>query len=184
MKCKIIIITDIFSPSFVQLEPHRAGTPSKSPGSSAKSPGNPRHIANAQKKLEYLFLLEQAVFLLLSQGTLYLLDPTIETQDKQVLKKYLSNALVRLLSHVICLHVSCDSLFLSCDPTQDHFSNDLLRNFTRKGLPSPKSATPTSRGHTHFQDSTSSKGSSLSFTDSQEQRLFKMADLFAKQFFR
>lgn len=71
--------------------------------------------------------------------------------------------------------------------SQGNFTADLLRNFTRKGAPSPvrtKLLVPP-RGHTHsLQDSFSGKGSSLSFSDTSEQAIFKVADMFSKQFFR
>lgn len=81
---------------------------------------------------------------------------------------------------------------IMCNIMQDQFSAGLLRNFHRKGLPSPKSATPPGRGHIHslitgsslHDSSASSKASSLCFSDSSEQAIFKLADSFAKQFFR
>jgi hypothetical protein len=79
---------------------------------------------------------------------------------------------------------------ISLNVMQDQFSSGLLRNFHRKGLPSPKSATPPGRGHIHslitgtslHDSSASSKASSLCFSDSSEQAMFKLADSFAKQF--
>ena len=72
---------------------------------------------------------------------------------------------------------------------QGNFSADLLRNFTRRGAPSPGGGTkmtPPSRSHAiSLQDSFSSgKGTSLVFSDTSEQAIFKLADSFSKQFFR
>ena len=69
------------------------GTPSKSPN---KSPAHPRTIANAQKRSDLLCLLEHSVIMLLSQATRYLVDYSVESHDKQVLKKELANELVSL----------------------------------------------------------------------------------------
>ena len=69
------------------------GTPSKSP---SRSPGQQRTpLASSQRKrAEYLCLLEHAVMVLLSQALCYLANPSIDTHDKQVLKKELANELV------------------------------------------------------------------------------------------
>ena len=75
----------------LQLESHKLGTPFRSPSRS------PRAAVVNKKKTDYLLFLEQAVFLLLSQATRYLIDPSVDIHDKQVLKKELANELV---SHV------------------------------------------------------------------------------------
>ena len=71
-----------------QLEPHKLGTPYRSPSRS------PRAAVVNKKKTDYLLFLEQSVFLLLSQATRYLVDPSVDVHDKQVLKKELANELV------------------------------------------------------------------------------------------
>ncbi len=78
-------------PSSFQLDPHRVGTPSRSP---SKSPMHPHALASAQRRAEYLYLLEQVVILLLSQSSRYLVDPSIDVHDKQVLRKELAHELV------------------------------------------------------------------------------------------
>ena len=83
-------------PPLLQLEPHKVNTPSpgrsprRSPG---RSPSQSRSL-NVQRKAEYLHLLEIAVATLLSQAIRYLVDPGIDPQDKQVLKKGLASELV------------------------------------------------------------------------------------------
>ena len=80
----------------LQLESHKLGTPFRSPSRS------PRAAVINKKKTDYLLFLEQAVFLLLSQATRYLIDPSIDIHDKQVLKKELANELVsHVTGHVI-----------------------------------------------------------------------------------
>lgn len=49
-----------------------------------------------QKRTEYLCFLEQAVVVLLSQATRYLIDPAVQPHDKLQLKKELANELVRI----------------------------------------------------------------------------------------
>lgn len=148
-----------------KLDPPRVGTPSRSP---TKSPSMPRSAASAQKRAEYLCFLEQVVVVLLSQATRYLVDPATPTHDKLQLKKELANEL-------------------------SYFSADLLRNFTRKGAPSPvrtRLSIPSqdhTHPHPHPMDSFSSlggKGGSLGFSTSSDQAIFKLADAFSKQFFR
>ena len=81
-----------------QLEPHRVGTPSKSPGRSPSTSSLPHpHSLTHYKRGVYLCFLERAILLLLSQATLYLVDPSVESHDKQVLKKKLANELVSVM---------------------------------------------------------------------------------------
>ena len=72
--------------------------------------------------------------------------------------------------------------------SQGNFCQSLLLNFSRKGAPSPHSAhrtmTPISSSHTTLQDSLSGRASSHSFSDTPEQGLFKLADMFAKNLTR
>lgn len=178
---------------FHQLDPHKVGTPSRSPSKS------PLHI---QKRTEYLCLLEQAVILLLSQSTRYLVDPSIDVHDKQVLKKELANELVSwaqllvmtsssdvihiTLSNVIIITSFSDDIIISY--LQSNFSHLLLLNFSRKGAPSPgktPTTAPTLLGSSLvLHDGSSGKTSSLTFSETSEQGIFRLADSFAKHFFR
>lgn len=81
------------------MDPPRAGTPSRSP---VRSPSINRSPASLQKRAELLGFLEQAVVVLLSQATRYLIDPALQSHDKLQLKKELANELV--------------SAFLTCLP--------------------------------------------------------------------
>ena len=69
---------------------------------------------------------------------------------------------------------------------QGNFLSALLRHFTRKGAPSPLSARSRvaaySAGTLLSHDASSSRTSSLCFTDSEEQAVFRLADNFVKQF--
>ncbi len=73
---------------------------------------------------------------------------------------------------------------------QSNFSQSLLLNFTRKGAPSPHSmshrtlTTPLSSSSISFQDNLSGRTSSHSFSDTLEQGIFKLADMFAKNLTR
>ena len=98
--CPIYLILSLslsLSPLSQQLEPHRLGTPYRSPSRS------PRAAAVNKKKGDYLLFLEQSVFLLLSEATRYLVDPSVEVHDKQVLKKELANELVSCLQGYVCM---------------------------------------------------------------------------------
>ena len=66
---------------------HPLPLPLRSP--SGRSPTNIQ-----QTRTKYLGFLEQAVIVLLSQATRYLIDPEVSTQDKLQLKKELANELV------------------------------------------------------------------------------------------
>lgn len=101
----------------LQLDPRRSSlTPSKSPGhlssSPLKSPVTPAlprssryggvgggvYVTSAhQRRCEILFLLEQAVVLLMSQSLRYLLDGSVDPHDKQVLRKELAGELVGIV---------------------------------------------------------------------------------------
>ena len=47
--------------------------------------------------------MEQVVLLLLSQAVRYLIDPTVDDHDKQLLKRELSSELVSLADALQCL---------------------------------------------------------------------------------
>ena len=160
----------------------------------------PRSAASTQKRAEYLCFLEQVVVVLLSQATRYLVDPATPTHDKLQLKKELANELVCRGRRgregegegpgPTSFHFLSLNFFV-----QSYFSADLLRNFTRKGAPSPvrtRLSIP-SQDHTHPHphphpmdsfSSLSGKGGSLGFSTSSDQAIFKLADAFSKQFFR
>ncbi|KAL5487078.1 hypothetical protein EMCRGX_G019637 [Ephydatia muelleri] len=117
-------------------------------------PASSRDLASVQKRAEVLCLLEHAIIVLLSQATRYLVDPSVDPHAKQILKKELANEL-------------------------EHFCQELILSLTRKaGVPSPGSSnilkTP-SAGLLHE----SRSGALLA-----EQRIFKLAELFAKQFLK
>ena len=59
-----------------------------------RSPSINRSPASLQKRAELLGFLEQAVVVLLSQATRYLIDPSVLSHDKLQLKKELANELV------------------------------------------------------------------------------------------
>lgn len=70
---------------------------------------------------------------------------------------------------------------------QDTFSHGLLRNFSRKGVPSPSSSSFRSSSNAPpslLHDSSSGKTSSLVFNESCEQGIFRLADNFAKHYLR
>jgi len=136
--------------------------------------------------------MEQVVLLLLSQAVRYLIDPTVDSRDKQLLKRELSSELVSLLTFSAFSYSSLLS--------QSNFLIALLRHFTRKGAPSPLAARSrgysaatlllsshdaSSRSHdalSRSHDASSSRTSSLCFSDGEEQAVFKLADNFVKQF--
>ena len=121
------------------------------------------------------------MLLLLSQAVRYLIDPTVDGRDKQLLKRELSSEMVSLLTPTLYHHLTSLP-----PPSQSNFLLALLRHFTRKGAPSPLSAR--SKGHTTAalllasHDASSSRTSSLCFGDGEEQAVFKLADNFVKQF--
>ena len=130
-------------------------------------------------RVQLFWLMEQVVLLLLSQAVRYLIDPTVDGRDKQLLKRELSSEMVSQLtpSPPLYHHPS--------PPSQSNFLLALLRHFTRKRAPSPLSAR--SRSHTAAlllasHDTSSSRTSSLCFSDGEEQAIFKLADNFVKQF--
>ena len=49
--------------------------------------------------------MEQVVLLLLSQAVRYLIDPTVDSRDKQLLKRELSSELVSLLTFSLPLAI-------------------------------------------------------------------------------
>ena len=64
------------------------------PGSPTKSLSLSRSQSSVEKRAGLVCLLEQAVFLLLSQATRFLVDPSLDDHDKQLLKKELGSELV------------------------------------------------------------------------------------------
>jgi nuclear pore complex protein Nup188 len=132
-------------------------SPFKSPPiKSPITPGLPRphSAASQQKRNEILFMLEQTVLLLISQSLCYLYNEQVEVIEKQALKKQLVGEL-------------------------GSFCQVLLINFQRKGAPSPRSSSLSS-SHQTLYESSSGRGSSHSFSESSEQGLFKIAELFYK----
>ncbi len=113
----------------------------------------------------HVTLLEVGVTLILSQSTRYLVDPSLDSHDKQLFKKELASELVRYTHSIVQSNL----------PLQGTFLNSLLLNFSRKGVSSPgRGATPTR----------TESGSSGRVLFSEEHALFKLADSYLKQYLR
>jgi nuclear pore complex protein Nup188 len=134
-----------------KLEPHRGGTPSKSP---SKSP-RPLFISD-QPRREVLCLMEHAVVLCVGQALCLLDDHTLPPHEQQILRKELANEM-------------------------ESFCHSLLLIFHRRGAPSPSTSSqaPPTAPPTSFQESWSGK-STLTFSETREQAVFRIADSFVK----
>ncbi len=70
---------------------------------------------SGRRKARLVLLLEVGVSLTLSQGTRYLVDPSLDNHDKQLLKKELASELVRPRPHII-------TILCEATPTHPHYT--------------------------------------------------------------
>ncbi|XP_053381028.1 nucleoporin NUP188-like isoform X2 [Mercenaria mercenaria] len=134
---------------------------SKSPqkqDSSTTASGTPVLSQHVSKSL-VMFVLENALYLTMSQGMLYLKDPNVQSREKQLLKRELGTEMNSILSGI--------------------------QRYIRRGGPqSPASSTQISPRSQSPAGATLSRSISQTFLSSQDHAIFRLVQEFSKQVLR